>query len=101
MYVIRSDVTRRSRKGLRSTEPDDDQVFVNNSRRGQGDIVLLIVTAQSLAKVDHAALAKARNGLAGSGIQGVQIVHDARKQALAPTLIQIGEPPARTGEMHS
>jgi hypothetical protein len=98
VHVIGSDVARRSRKGLRSPKPDDDEVFVDNPGGCQGDIVLLIVTAQSLAQIDRTAFSKARNRLAGGGIEGIQVVHHSREQARLPFLIQIGQASARAGK---
>src|SRR5262249_23533565 len=71
----RANVAGRRGQSFRHSAPDDDQVFKNNAGAGEIDgIGGGGFPAEIFTQVDAAIFAKARNGLAGGGVERVQIV---------------------------
>src|SRR5581483_10160309 len=79
--VISSDITRSGRQGFRIASANDEQVFVDDWRAGEGDRHGGRIAPEILAQVDAALIAEAGNRLSGIGIQFVNKVPAAADDA--------------------
>src|SRR4029077_2651291 len=77
VHIVSAHITGRSRQGFRIASSHDDQVFVDNSRAGQGNRLFFRVASQIPAKIDSSILTKGGNGLADSCVQRVKEIHDS------------------------
>ena len=94
--IVRTDVARRGRMRFGLAAADDDHVLVDNARRCERDgecaeVGLHSIDDQSFAKIDVAVLAKARDKVAGLGVEAVKKVHHASVDAAMLAVIPISQ----------
>ena len=61
---------------------DNDEVHIDAARRGERDGLLFPWFTQAFAEVDAATLAEAGDGFTGPGVEAIEEVHHASKNAL-------------------
>src|SRR5580692_4307902 len=70
-HIVGMDISGGGRKSLRHFSAHDNEVFINDSRRVQRNVVVSVVAAKILSQIDPAILTKRRNRLSRLRIERV------------------------------
>src|SRR5260370_6938263 len=90
-HIVRPDIARRRRKALRRPAADNQQILIDDSRRGERHRLLRRVAPQVLAQIDPPLPPEPRDRLAGTPVQRV---HEAARPRENPPLTPL--PPTST-----
>ncbi len=91
-HVERANVARRSGMSLRIPPPNNDEVLIDQTRRGQRDRLLRVIATQVFAQIEPAILAEVRQRFARCRIERVEVVQHAREQARVRAIAPPGKP---------
>src|SRR5580704_16661864 len=95
MNIERANVPGRCGMGFRIATAHDNQVLVNDARRGQRDRLFAIIPAKVFAKVDAAVFSEARDWFAIAWVECVEKICNAGEEPAPGTIFRMVRPPGK------
>ena len=91
----------RRRTRFRFAAADNDQIFVDHPRAGEGDVLRTVIAAETFPQVDSAGFSKLANRFAGGCIERIEIIHHAGKNAALLAIGPVEKTAGRRGAENS